>query len=453
MELTLARFVHALRSAEIPVSPAETLDALEVVRQVGVDDGALLRNALSLTLAKTAEEKARFDASFERFFGQLAFEQPAKRSLLRGLDGSGVVSALGAELAPAARELIEGVLDQRRTELAWRLEQAARGLDLDAMRALRDKSRYVARLGAALGIDELDALIARRRESGADQGDPDLDAALRYLRQYALEQVRGYVDRQYALRVDATGKRAVLDAALSGHLDQLPPDYYREVGRVVQKLADRLARNHRRRRRRAQRGHLDLKRTLRRNVAYDGNLFELHWRAQRRRRSTVFVVCDLSSSVGRVARFLLMFLHDLADVLPALRTFGFSNRLGEITGLFARHGAERAVEEALFTWGKGTTDYGQALVDLRALGGRDLDRHATVIFLGDARGNYYPHRADLFRSLAERVRRVYWLNPEPPERWSDGDSLMHHYAPYCQRVDRCARLADIERFADRLLEL
>jgi hypothetical protein len=230
MELTLARFVHALRSAEIPVSPAETLDALEVVRQVGVDDGALLRNALSLTLAKTAEEKARFDVSFERFFGQLAFEQPAKRSLLRGLDGSGVVSALGAELAPAARELIEGVLDQRRTELAWRLEQAARGLDLDAMRALRDKSRYVARLGAALGIDELDALIARRRESGADQGDPDLDAALRYLRQYALEQVRGYVDRQYALRVDATGKRAVLDAALSGHLDQLPPDYYRRGG-------------------------------------------------------------------------------------------------------------------------------------------------------------------------------------------------------------------------------
>jgi uncharacterized protein len=451
MELILARFVHALRSAEIPVSPAETLDALEVVRQVGIGDGALLRNALSLTLAKTPDEKARFAASFERFFGELAFEQPAKRSLLRGLDASAVVSALGPELTRRARALIEGILDRRRTELAWQLEKAALGLDLGAMRTLRDKSRYAALLGDALGIDELDSIIARRGESRSGPGGSDFDAALRYLRQYAVEQVRGYVDRQYALRVDATGKRAVVDAALSGHLDQLPPDYYREVDRVVHKLADRLARNHRRRRRRAQRGHLDLKRTLRRNVAYDGSLFELHWRAQRRRRSTVFVVCDLSSSVGRVARFLLMFLHDLADVLPAVRTFGFSNRLGEITELFARHRAERAVEEALFTWGKGTTDYGQALVDLRTLAGRDLDRHATVIFLGDARGNYYPHRADLLRALADRVRGVYWLNPEPPERWGDGDSLMRHYAPHCLRVDRCARLADIERFADRLV--
>lgn len=446
MDLTLNRFVHALRAAEIPVSPAETLDAFEVVRQVGVRDAGLLRNALALALAKTPQEKARFDDGFERFFAQLAFEEPARRSLLGRVSAGQVIDAVGDALGERPRALIEGVLDGRPAELAWRVQQAAQGLDLDAMRALRDKRRHVEALSRALGLDELNVLIARRAG-----GDSDVDAALRYLRQYAEAQVREYVDRQYALRVDATGKRAVLDAALSGQLDQLPPDYYREVDRVVHKLAERLARNHRRRRRRAERGHLDLKRTLRRNVAYDGSLFDLHWRSQRRRRSSVFVVCDLSSSVGRVARFLLMFLYDLTDVLPGLRTFGFSNRLGEITELFARHGAERAVAEALFVWGKGTTDYGQALADLRALAGRDLDRHATVIFLGDARGNYFPHRADLLRGIAERARRVYWLNPEPPERWGEGDSLMRHYAPHCLRVDRCARLADIERFADRLV--
>ena len=51
MEQTLARFVHALRSADIAVSPAETLDALAVARTVGLDDPRRLHDALSLALA------------------------------------------------------------------------------------------------------------------------------------------------------------------------------------------------------------------------------------------------------------------------------------------------------------------------------------------------------------------------------------------------------------------
>ena len=74
-----------------------------------------------------------------------------------------------------------------------------------------------------------------------------------------------------------------------------------------------------------------------------------------------------------------------------------------------------------------------------------------MIFLGDARGNYYEPRVDLLRGISQRVKQVFWLNPETRERWGEGDSLMRHYAPFCLRVDTCARLQDIERFADRLL--
>ena len=59
MEVTFTRFVHALRSAELPVSPAETLDAFEVMQQIGIHDPTLLENALALTLAKSRDEKAR----------------------------------------------------------------------------------------------------------------------------------------------------------------------------------------------------------------------------------------------------------------------------------------------------------------------------------------------------------------------------------------------------------
>ena len=449
MDVTLARFVRALRSAEIPVSPAETLDAYAVLQQVGLSDPVVLRHALGLALAKSPQEKARFAECFERFFGQLAFRTPAKRTLLGQVSPAELQARIAPLASPGLRELIDAILRRDHVRLAWRVQAHGGSPEVAAMSALRDKSAAVARLLDALGVDELGTLMDRPELEDA----PDVRSVLRYLRQYVQEQVRAYVDAQYALQVDATGKQAILRSALSGNLDQLPKAYFEDMDRVVRRLAERLASNQRRRRRRERRGVLDLKRTLRDNVAYDGALFNLRWRQQRRERAAVYVVCDLSNSVASIARFLLLFLHGLSEVLPNVRLFAFSNRLGEITEGFAKHPWERAIEEALLEWGRGATDYGRALLDFRALTHQDLDHRSTLIFLGDARGNYFEPRSDVLRELSRRVRQVFWLNPETPDRWEEGDSLMRRYAPYCLRVDTCARLSDIERFAERLVSV
>ena len=447
MELTLARFVHALRSADLPVSPAETLDAFTVVQQVGIADPRLLHDALALTLAKTRDEKARFTDCFDRFFHQLAFQQPAKPSLLRAVDAERLLERLAPIAPPALQQLIEQVLNDDRTTLAWQVQREAQAIALHEMQSLRDKRQLAEQLLQRLGAEQLQTLLL----SPALADDGAALGVLRYVRQYLREQVQAYVDGQYALLVDASGKRALLEAALAGNLDQLPPGYYQDAARVVEKLAARLLKQHRRRRRRAARGVLDIRRSLRDNMAYDGALFSLRWRQRRVQRARVYVVCDLSGSVSRVARFLLMLLYDLAEALPDLRVFVFSNRLGEVTDLFRQQGPERAIEEALLTWGRGSTDYGRALLDFRELVQADLDHRSTLIFLGDARSNYYEPRVDVLRSLSARVRQVFWLNPESRERWGEGDSLMPRYAPYCLRIDNCSRLSDIERFADRLL--
>ena len=53
MDVTFARFVSALRNADVRVSPAETLTAFDVARRVGIADKALLKDALAMALAKT----------------------------------------------------------------------------------------------------------------------------------------------------------------------------------------------------------------------------------------------------------------------------------------------------------------------------------------------------------------------------------------------------------------
>ena len=446
MEVTLTRFVHALRSAELPVSPAETLDGYEVVRQVGIADPKLLENSLALVLAKTVEEKARFAECFQRFFHQLAFQRPAKRSMLRTVEPEALVQSVAGSDNEVLTEVIRAIVNGELDAVAWRVQIQAERLHLANMQTLRDKSRHVRAIARTLGVEDLERLI-----TGAESLPADQLGALRYLRQYIQEQVREFVDAQYELNVDATGKRALLEAALRSNLDQLQPDYHDEVDRVVAKLAERLAQQHRRRRKKAHRGALDLKHTLRNNIAYDGTLFDLRWRQKRVEKSAVYVVCDVSNSVASIARFLLLFLHGLTDVLPQVRAFAFSNRCGEITEQFRSNSVERAVEEAMFDWGKGATDYGRALVDLRELVHQDLDHRSTLIFLGDARGNYFDPRVDVLKNLSQRVKQVFWLNPESRDRWGEGDSDMRRYAAHCLRVDVCRGLKDIERFADRLL--
>ena len=441
MDVTFTRFVSALRHAEVRVSPAETLDAFDVLRRVGIRDKALLRDALSMTLAKSSEEKERFSETFERFFMQLAFRTPAKRSFVEGVDAATLADSVRPDLSAPLVEAVERVLADDRDDLALRVQRAAADAGINDISSLREKSLYAAEIGKALALDELDSYIA------AGGADP----VLRYLRQYFNQEIRDFVDGQYRLNVDPTGKRALIESALRSNLDQIPTDYHAEVRRVVEKLAEKLAKEHRRKRKQTARGVLDLKRTLRRNVAYDGAIFDLRWRKQKREKARVYVLCDVSNSVARVARFLLLFLYELTDVLPNIRAFAFSSALGEVTETFEDRASDEAIEEAMFVWGKGNTDYARAFVDFRELCGTELNNRSTLIVLGDGRNNYYDPKVDVFRELAKRVKQVFWLNPETRDQWSEGDSEMRRYAAHCFRVETCSRIAHIERFADQLL--
>jgi uncharacterized protein with von Willebrand factor type A (vWA) domain len=443
MEALMTRFVHALRSAQVPVSPAETLDGFRVAEVVGLQDRVLLRNALALTLAKSRTEKDRFDACFDRFFGQLAFAEKPKPTLLASFDHEELLRAARANLSTRTQELAELVLAQNQTELALKVQELAERIHIQDMQALRDKSHFSELLGRELGVAEFAAL--QTQLSGA------LASGAGYLRQYVQTQIKTYVDVQYRLIVDASGRRALLDAAIKGNLDQVSPEYYREVEKVVQRIADRLTQQHKRRNNRAHRGVLDVRRMLRKNLAYDGSFFHLAWRKRKKEQAAVYVVCDVSNSVARIARFLLLLLHSLNDVLPNVRSFAFSNRLGEVTDTFSRNTSSQAIEQAMFDWGKGTTDYGKALVDFRELVHHKLDSRSTVIFLGDARSNYFDPRADILKEVQGRAKQVFWLNPEPRDGWGEGDSEMKRYAPFCLRVHRLASLQDLERFADTLL--
>src|SRR5882762_8521736 len=76
MRENLHRFFRAARGAGVRLSPAESIDAMRAVAEVGFSDRGILRDTFLLTLAKTQEEKKALGDCFDLFF-----DQPAQAAL------------------------------------------------------------------------------------------------------------------------------------------------------------------------------------------------------------------------------------------------------------------------------------------------------------------------------------------------------------------------------------
>jgi uncharacterized protein len=440
MQAPLLRFFQALRDGGVRLSVAESIDAFNTVAVTGVGDREALKDSLGLVLAKTLEEKETFAACFDLFFTRDNLAELAGVDKPPPADGAGEPSPLG-----------EMLLDGDTSALAAAMEAAANAVGVANISFFTQTNIYGRRILGEMGLEALEQEIDALRR----QGTPDAAARADGLddrRRRLGEGVRDFVKRQLALY--ATGKtRAMREEFLSmAKLTNLDRSDFQRMHIIVRVLAKRLATRHARIRRRARRGQLDLRRTLRQNMATDGMLFRTSWKRQKIERPKVMAICDVSGSVASVARFLLLFLYSMHEVMAGLRAFAFSNRLVEVSEILERNDIESAIAEILRAIGFGSSDYGGSLEDFENGWLGLLDRQTSVIIMGDGRGNYTNPRTDILEAIAKRCKRVIWLNPEPESLWGSGDSDMLRYRPYCHYAGVCNSVRHLERAMTDLLE-
>ena len=439
MQQALQDFLRALRAADVRVSPAEAIDAARAAQAVGFADRTLFKDALCATLAKSRAEVATFDQVFDTFFDRRPAQQPPSSPQ------AAVPSDL--PLSGLAEQLLAG--DQAAIQQA--MEAAAAEAGVSKIRLSTQRSRMTRRLLDAMGLAEIEQIIANARRMPEGEAIAErLDAARRGL----TTEAQAYVDRQHALYAAGSGKalreemlaRRALNA--DGGID---PVDLALMQALVKRMARRLADKYSRRRTRARRGHLDVRRTLRRSLAYGGVPFEIAWKTEKIDKPSIVAICDVSKSVAAAAQFLLTFLYSLNDVVDHMDAFAFSGRLIPVNRILDDHGVEQAIAEVLSLIGFQQTDYGKSLEDFCDQHLDRLDRHTTVIILGDGRSNFADPRLDLMRQIHDRSRAVIWLNPEPESYWAQGDSVMNRYAQFCHVARQCNTLGQLERIIEDVL--
>jgi uncharacterized protein with von Willebrand factor type A (vWA) domain len=442
----LRDFIHILRSSDLRVSTSESIDAMNVVSEVGLDDKSLLKNSLSFSLAKTLREKEIFNKCFDSFFEEnymnLKDEKLPQENYEEGIELDD-----HNNIENTQKNLEELYKNSDKTSLMTAMALAARDANLQDIKLFTQVGMFTRKIFDEMGLETLNNDIFQ----AAREGDGKREGELKNIRENLRLEIRDYVENQVKLRTTNAGKQLREDALSQMRLTQADKSDYQIMSGIIKKMARRLISVHSRRKRKSQRGVLDIRSTIRANQEYDGILFETVWKKTKVDRPKIVALCDVSGSVANVSRFFLMFLHSLTEILPNVRTFAFSNKAGEVTDIFENKDIEVAAAETLLLNGGGSTDYGQAFVDLEGLLENNIDRKTTVIILGDARSNYGDPRCDILKTIQEKSKRILFLNPEPKSVWGTGDSEMLRFVPYCSKSKVCSSLLDLERVVDDML--
>ncbi len=441
MRRVLDDFFKAVRSTGLEISIAESLDAVHAVELVGLDSRINLKNALGLSLAKSQDDKERFDRCFDLFFSVDNFRASE--------GGSGETNDYDDDVES---ELARMLQEKDTEKLAYTMQRAAKTVGITNIWFFTQKGVYINRILKEMGIDELNAEIARQQGgkggSGGGQGG-SLQEATDYLR----EEVRDFVEKQLALYGEAATTEMIEEYLKDLKLSNIEERDFKYMHEIVRKMAKRLSSLHARKRKLQDRGVLDFRRTLRKNLAYNGLLFETYWKRKTADRPRVIAICDVSRSVRAYARFLLLFLYSLSEVITDIRSFTFVNRFVEVSDVFDEYPVEQAIDKIINDIGFGMTDYGQVLLDIKADHLDKWDKRTTIIILGDGRNNNGNPQTQIMKQIHDRCKRVLWLNPEPKGFWNTGDSEMKAYAPYCNVVKECNTIKHLEHMVSNLLRV
>lgn len=447
MQHTLEQFFRALRAADVKVSPAEAIDASRAVAVTGYGDRTLFRDALCSTLAKSADEVDRFEGVFDSFFSRDAVAMPPRSASDQGEPSAEDMAA--TESSPLAQAVLQG--DNARIQQS--MEEAAARAGVADIRLSTQRSRLTRRLLEEMGLEEIERIIAnaRRMPNGEGQGLADrLDEARRNL----FTEAQQYVARQHDLYAAGSARELREERLARKQLNAdggVDPVDYQLMQALVKKMAKRLATKYARRRRAAQKGHLDVRKTLRRSMAHGGIPFQVEWKVKKIDKPSIVAICDVSKSVAAAAQFLLTFLYSLNEVVDRMDAFAFSGRLISVNDVLDDNAVEGAIFKVLQEIGFQQTDYGRSLQDFAEQHLESLDRRTTVIFLGDGRSNFADPRLDIMRQIHDRSRAVIWLNPEPESYWGQGDSVMNRYARFCHVAKQCGTIEQLERIIEDVL--
>jgi uncharacterized protein with von Willebrand factor type A (vWA) domain len=470
----LQGFVHELRTAGLPVSMTENLDAMRAIEYVPLQQRDAFKSALSATLVKHAGHYRVFETVFEVYFsmfspgvkeGEEGDESEAQANfeqLRASMDSGGAMGQLSNE--ELAELLLNALMNMNRQEMQMLAAAAvARFAGMEPGRPVGG-AYYLYRTLRQLDADGLVGKMMDRAQQDEQIGEgafderltrEDFEGRLKVLR----EMIEAEIRRRLVADRGVEAMARTLRKPLPEDVDFMHAsrDEMQQLQRAIYPLTRALAARLAQRRRHRRRGHLDFRQTVRHSMSYGGVPVEPRFKRPRPSKPEIMVIADISGSVASFARFTLQFVYAMQSEFSKVRSWVFIDGVDEVTRFFDEaqelgEAITRVNTEADVVWVDGHSDYGHAFEVWHDRHIREVTKKSSVILLGDARNNYHASQAWTLGEMQKRARKVYWLDPEPRGYWDTGDSIVSEYAPYCDGVYEVRNLRQLQKFVTDVVD-
>ncbi len=457
MQNRMIEFIRALRAAGLPVSLAESQDAMFGVDHSGVWNPATFNSAMKATLVKSHRDQPIFDYFFPLFFSnnkpplQNILEQlsPEQEQLLQ----EALQSLMGD--SDAMRNLLQRLLEGRNFS-DEELEQLGESSGLAQGDEMYMRSWFERRMNRQAGLTQLELMLDDLLEELAAMGMStealaELEEMLRENLQGFSEQISQYVGATLAEQMAEQEPRERPDL-LDVPLQRLSSGDIEDVREEVRRLAARLRTRAALRQKRAKSGRFDPRATIRKNMRYGGVPMEVKFR-KRHKKPSLILICDLSTSMRYAVEFLLTLVYELSDQVRRTHSFVFIHDLVDVSTTLAELPPRDAVARVMAENPPGyySTDLGNSLNSFRRAQMHLVDSRTTILFFGDGRNNYNDPRLDITQEMQRKGRRLFWFCPEPRRQWGSGDSDMWEYSMYADKVFMVNNLRQLADSVDRIL--
>jgi uncharacterized protein len=444
--------IAELRQIGVPVSLAERIDATRSLRHLPLDDREIVKAALRAVLVKSHDHELVFDTVFDLYFAATAAAVTAAtggHGALTSIDDAGLAELLLAAVGEGNEMMmraIAGVLVDRHAGIEPGRPVAGTYYLFRTLRAV-DTERLLARLAETGDATARQPGLLRRLRL------EEYETGMSRFRQLVEAEIRRrLVDDRGAAAVARTLRRPLPEDTdfLTSSAEQVAA-MRAVLDPLTRRLAGRLASKRRQRRR----GALDFRRTMRKSLGTGGVPVRQVFRKPHPAKPELYVLADISGSVGTFAAFTLQLMYALRSQFSRVRSFVFADGIDEVTDVLYKAPdvvdvARRINAAGSGVWLDGRSDYGHALKTFWDNYGGQVRRRTTVIVLGDARTNYHDPSEAALKAVSQRAGHVFWLNPEPGAAWNTGDSVIARYEPYCDAVYECRNIRQLRAFAENL---
>ena len=463
MDQHIIDFIELLRKNDFRVGMSEGLDAFRALQLVGLEDKAMVQAALQSTLVKNPDDFASFNALFDLFFSGMSDSIRDKLGEAGGEQADTLWPDLADKLDELENEpsaLAQALLQNDSGRLEQMLREAADKAGANNIGSPFQQGFYAYKIGEQLDWfqlkHEMQALVAQLRGHGYRELSNRLDETARDRMEAFQALIKDYVGRTFDKHHYDFRRQFQERSLLDKSFFTVNPEELRRMQDVVRELAEKLKSRVTMRRKRAKRkGSLNVQATIRKNIAFGGVPFHVEYRRRKKDKPELMVLCDVSDSVRQASAFMLRFVYSVQELFARVRSFVFVSDLGEATELFQEspepgEAIERAFNgEVINVWQN--SNFGHAFVQFHQQFLHAVNNRTTVIILGDGRNNYNPTEDWVLREIAQKAKKLIWLNPEGKRSWGVGDSEMPRYVRWCDVAEEVRNLNQLRKVIDGLV--